>query len=138
MAETQKQKELVHKELSYKIVGVLYEVYNELGPGLSERTYQKAVAMGLKIAGLKFEEQLYSPLVYLGEKIARNYFDFLVEDKVVVELKKGIRPARAHIQQPYQYLVSKELKLGILVYFTSNNLIFKRIVNLRQLVKICI
>ncbi|MDP3740724.1 MAG: GxxExxY protein [bacterium] len=125
-----KRTDLIYPELSYQIVGVLYGVYNELGHGLEEKIYQKATGLGLKEAGLKYTEQVYSPLKFKGIKIAKNYFDFSVDDKIVVEIKKGDKFSRAHIQQLFTYLKSSGLKLGILAYFGPNGLHFKRIINL--------
>lgn len=125
-----KREDLVYPELSYRIIGVLFDVYNKLGAGLSEIAYQRAVAVALKNARLNFKEQVYSPLTYEGVTVAGNFFDFLIEGRVVLELKKGNRVSRTHIQQVYQYLVSKKLKLGILAYFAPGSLHFKRIINL--------
>ena len=125
-----KREDLVYPELSYQIIGVPFDVYNKLGYGLSEKAYQKAVGVAFKNAKVRVREQVYSPLIYGGVKVARNYFDFLVQDKVVLEIKKGDRFAKSHIDQLYQYLRLKNLKLGILVYFAPRKLHFKRIVNL--------
>ncbi len=127
-----RRQDLIHPELSYKIVGVLLNVYGQLGYGLYERAYQKAVGVGFKKAGLLFVEQLYAPIVFEGTVVAKNYLDFLVEDKVAVELKRGDKFVKAHIDQLYNYLVAKDLRLGILVYFAPNRLHYKRIVNLPQ------
>jgi len=125
-----RREDLVYPELCFKIVGVLFEVYNELGYGHSEKVYQKAVAIALKNAGLKFTEQKYYPLMFQGEKIGSGYFDFIVEEIIVLELKKGDRFVKAHIDQVNEYLVSNKLKLGILAYFAPRNLHYKRIVNI--------
>ena len=125
------REDLVYPELSYQIVGVLFEVYNQLGYGYSEKTYQKALSLALKGAGLKYKEQVYFPLMFMGEKIRKNFFDFLIEDKIVLEIKKGSHFAKAHIDQIYEYLVTSNLKLGILAYFAPRNLHYKRIVNIK-------
>jgi len=70
------------------------------------------------------------PLTYNNQRIAANYLDFLIDKKIVLEIKKGDRFVKAHIDQVYQYLVDTKLKLGILAYFAPRNLHFKRIVNL--------
>jgi len=75
--------------LSYEIVGCAFEVYNELGPGHSERTYQKAMAVMLKKRNLNFIEQLHAPVSFKDEKLNGRFMDFLVEEKVIVELKKS-------------------------------------------------
>jgi len=125
-----KRDDLVYPELSYQIIGILFDVYNKLGYGLTEKTYQRAVSTAFKNSKIRIQEQVYSPLTYAGVKVARNYFDFLVDGKVVLEIKKGDRFSKSHIDQLYQYLKSKNLKLGILAYFAPRNPHFKRIVNL--------
>lgn len=124
--------DLVYPELSYQIIGVMFDVYNKLGYGYKESVYQKAIAKALERCGIHFKEQVYSPIIFGGGIVGKNYFDFLIDDKVVLEIKKGDRFHRAHIEQLYQYLLSKQLKLGLLVYFSPQNLRFKRIVNLKN------
>ncbi len=125
-----KRDDLIYPDFCYKIVGVLFDVYNKLGNGHQEKTYQNAVSEGLKNQGFNFREQVYSPVEYLGKKVGRSYFDFLIEDKIVLELKKGDKFAKAHIDQVYAYLVSRNLKLGILAYFSPRNVHYKRIINI--------
>ncbi len=122
--------DLVYPELSYKIVGVLFDVYNDLGYGLKESYYQNAVSIKLKEVSLKFSEQVYYPFEYKGKKIGNNYFDFLIEDKIVLEIKRGDKFSKSHIDQVYNYLTLSNLKLGILAYFSPKNIHFKRIINL--------
>ncbi len=121
--------DLVYPDLSYKIVGMLFDVYNSVGYGQNEKIYQRAVAVVLKSKGLKFREQVYFPLSYGGHKIGSGYLDFLIEDKVILEIKKGDRFVKSHIDQVYGYLAGNNLKLGILTYFAPRNVHFKRIVN---------
>jgi len=126
------REDLVHKELCFKIVGILLEVYNTLGYGYAEKVYQKAIAAALKAAGLNFVEQLYMPVIFQGKVVGKNYFDFLIEGTVVLEIKKGDYFSNIHIKQVYQYLLSKNLELGILAYFAPRALKWKRIVNLKD------
>ena len=58
------KKDLIYPEISYQIIGILFEVYNQLGPGYSEKYYQKAVAIELKRCGLSFKEQVFEPLKF--------------------------------------------------------------------------
>lgn len=118
--------DLLYPDLSYKIVGILFEVYNELGHGHPEKTYQKAIAVALKKEGLKFKEQLYVPIKFKNERVGSVFLDFLIEDKLVLEIKKGDYFVKSHIEQVYQYLVSNKYQLGILAYFTPQfNLVYK-------------
>lgn len=125
-----KKENVIYPELSYQITGILFDVYNKIGYGLSEKTYQRAIALGLKSAHLNFEEQVYVPVVYNDNVVGRNYLDFLIDEKIILEIKKGDRFAKAHIDQVLQYLHANKLKLGILAYFTPRKLHFKRLVNL--------
>jgi GxxExxY protein len=130
MKPKQEKLDLVHSQESFKIIGVLFQVYNDLGYGHAEKIYQKAVATGLKNIGLAFEEQVYAPVYFQGEIAGKGYLDFLIEGIVILELKKGDRYSKNHIDQVYQYLRAKNLKLGILAYFTAKKVHLKRIVNL--------
>ena len=78
---------LIYSDLSYKILGMLFEAWNDIGFGHKESFYQKAVAINLENASLKFEEQLPVNIKYKGKKIGIYYFDYLIEDKIVLELK---------------------------------------------------
>lgn len=126
-----KRDDLVYPELSYQIIGILYDVYNKIGHGYNESVYQKAVAVACTTASLKFQEQVYFPIMYQEKKTGSGYLDFLIDEKVVLELKRGDRFIKAHIEQVYQYLVANNLQLGILAYFAPRTIHFKRIVNLQ-------
>ena len=124
------KEDLIYPELSYQIIGILFEVYNQLGSGYHEKYYQRAIASELKRCNLSFKEQVFIPLKFKKETIGRQYLDFLIEDKVVLEIKKGDRFSRRNIEQVLNYLKATRLKLGILANFGSKELKFKRIVNL--------
>ncbi|OGZ73544.1 MAG: hypothetical protein A2908_00360 [Candidatus Staskawiczbacteria bacterium RIFCSPLOWO2_01_FULL_38_12b] len=79
-----KRKDILFPELSYRIVGCAFEVFNELGPGYHEKYYQKALSKAFLMKGLKFLEQVHFPLKYQEKVIGRNFFDFLVEGSVIV------------------------------------------------------
>jgi GxxExxY protein len=125
-----KRKDLVYPELSYKLIGCAFEVYNELGFGHAEKFYQKAMAIQLKKEGLKFKEQVYTPLKFKGELIGKQYFDFLVDDKIIVELKKNNNFSKGNIDQVKQYLITSKLQLALLINFSPSGIISKRIVNI--------
>jgi GxxExxY protein len=124
------KKNIIYADLSGKVIGILLDVHNQLGHGHPEKTYQRALALAFKKEDLKFIEQLYSPVLYLDKVVGRNYFDFLIEDVLVLEIKKGDYFVKSHIEQVYKYLVSKNLQLGILAYFAPKTVHLKRIVNL--------
>jgi GxxExxY protein len=127
-----KKIDLIYPDLSYKIVGILFSVYNELGPGYQERYYQRAIANVLKNVGFKFVEQLRVPLRFRDAKIGCYYLDFLIDNKVILEIKKGDRFLKQNIEQVNAYLKSTGLKLAIIANFTKTGLQFKRIVNIKN------
>ncbi len=122
--------DLVYPELSYKVIGILFNVFNELGYGYQEKYYQRAVATLFKKNNIAFCEQVSVSLEFQGNTIGRYYLDFLIENKLVLELKKRDRFLKSNIDQVYGYLKRFDLKLGIIANFTKQDLKFKRIVNL--------
>jgi GxxExxY protein len=124
-----KESIVYHKDLSYKIVGLMYEVYNEFGHGYQEKYYERAVAKIFTENNIKYIRQAPCKLVYKGEIIGKYYIDFVVENKMVVELKKGNYFPKKNIEQVVAYLKTTKLDLGLLVNFTSNNVKFRRILN---------
>lgn len=129
MPATVRKTDLLYPELSYKIVGCAYDVFNELGFGHPEKYYQRALAEVLKEKNIPYSEQVYYPLKFKDKVIGRNYFDFLVDGKVIVELKKDNRFSKQHIDQVLGYLRVSDLKLAILINFSRTEVIYKRIVN---------
>ncbi len=126
-----KRQDLVYPELSYQIVGVLFSVFNSLGYGYKEKYYQRAIAEELKIITIPFKEQVPALINFRGKAIGKHFFDFLIDRKIILEIKQGDRLSRSDIAQVLGYLKTSELKLGILARFSRKGLIFKRIVNVR-------
>ena len=124
----QKQ-DLIYPELSYQLVGLAYNVFNELGHGHLEKIYQKAYAKELKEAGIVFKEQAPYQVIYKEEVIGNNYLDFLIEEKVIIELKRSDFYSKKYIDQASNYIKVSNLKLAILINFTTNGVRIKRIVN---------
>jgi len=124
------KKNLLFPELSYQIVGILFRVYKAIGSGFDEKHYQKALAVEFAKAGIKYLEQVRLPLKYTGKNIGSFALDFLIENKIILEIKKDKNFARKNIEQVYSYLKATNLQLGILANFTKDGLKFKRIVNL--------
>jgi GxxExxY protein len=121
--------ELLFEELTYKIIGVCYEVQNQLGGGLLEKTYQKALVIGLKAAGFSVEEEVKVPILFHNEQIAVGYADLLVNGKILIELKRTASFNRSQIQQLENYLTSCNLPLGLLIHFGQESVNVKRVIN---------
>ncbi len=77
----------VHKELTEKLIGASFRIYNALGYGYREKEYQNAYVLELEKLGLKFQKELYCNLKYNNKIITKFFIDFLVEGKVVVKFK---------------------------------------------------
>ena len=131
-SENLNRRDILYPELSYEIVGCAFDVFNELGPGFHEKYYQRALAEVLKNKKLRFSEQTGQPLKYKGAVIGRQYLDFLVEDKIIVEIKKSNNFSRRNIEQVLGYLKTNNLRLAILINFTNTNVVSKRIININS------
>lgn len=125
-------KDLLYKELSYKINGAAFEVDNSIGQGFSEKIYQKAFEEALVRRKVAFQREVYSPLKIGETVIVKKYFDFIIEDKIVVEIKQGTSNYRDVCSQIFQYLKISKLKLGLVIRFTRHGVKIKRIPNLRD------
>lgn len=125
-----KREDLLHPELSYQIIGILFEVYNNLGYGYQEKYYQKAIGSQFKEVGLFFKEQAPIKINFHDNEIGKYYLDFIIDNKVALEIKKDDKFLKANIDQLYAYLKATGLKLGILANFTKKGIQFKRILNL--------
>ncbi|MDI6732036.1 MAG: GxxExxY protein [Candidatus Margulisbacteria bacterium] len=119
--------EIIHKELSYKIIGILYDVYNSLGAGYQEKYYQKAIKIVFDKEKIPYLEQVRADLDVRGINIGRYYIDFVVNHKIVLELKATTNFSKRDIQQVLGYLRKSGLELGILASFAPGGLKFKRI-----------
>jgi len=124
------KEDLLFPELSFQVVGILFEVHNTLGYGYLEKYYQKAIAALLTKAKIKFIEQALVEIVIADEVVAKGYADFIIDDKIILEIKKGDSYRKTNIDQLHSYLKMKKLELGILANFTSKGLLYKRIVNI--------
>lgn len=119
--------DLIHKELSYQIVGACFDAYNEIGPGHKEKYYQKAVAVHLKKRGISCNEEVHTTLEVQGEHIGDYFFDLLVDASVIVEFKVGRRFRQQDYEQVKRYLIKSDLELGILVRFDESGVTFQRV-----------
>ncbi|MFH1910312.1 MAG: GxxExxY protein [bacterium] len=125
-----KVENLIYKDECYQIIGYCYKVYNSLGSGLKEKNYQKALEQLLGENRIAFRSQFYVPLKLNGTVVGKYFLDFLVDDKIAIELKTGGHILKQDIDQLYAYLKACNLKLGLLINFTSDGVKYKRIVNL--------
>lgn len=122
--------EIVYKELSYKLVGLAYEVYNSLGHSLKEKIYCDAYEELLKQEGITYVREFYFPLKIRGKTVAKGFFDYLIEGKIVLEFKVGGDKYIDAYRQIFDYIKSSDLKLGLIIRFTKDGVKVKRLANL--------
>lgn len=125
---------MIENDISYKIRGAIYEVYNELDPELLESVYENAMFYELTEMGLKVQKEVPFAVHYKKIKLDMGFrLDLLVEDKVIVEIKSVEKLIDMHHKQLLTYLRITDLRLGILVNFNTDNLkenIFRKVNNL--------
>jgi len=119
---------IVYRELSFKVVGCAIAVHKALGPGFPEAVYERALEIELKKQGLAFERQKKFQVAYEGESVGDFRADFVIENKVVLELKAVSEIPGVFERQLHSYLQVSRLRLGILINFGKEKLETKRIV----------
>ena len=120
-------KEPIQDDLTYHIIGCAMKVHGTLGNGFQEVIYQRALAIEMRNQGLAFQRELEMPLFYEGHSIGSRRVDFLVADKVMVELKAVIKLEDVHLAQGLNYLVAYQVELGLLLNFGAQSLEIKRL-----------
>lgn len=120
---------IIYPDLSYKIIGACFEIHRELGGKYQEKYYQRALEIKLKELGIPFRKELCVPLKFSGQDIGKYFIDFLVNNKVVVELKVVPNFSPIDFKQVSAYLKSNGLKLGILLNFKGSVVTYRRILN---------
>ena len=121
---------MTENEISFKVRGILFDIYNKLGPGLYESVYEEILAHELKKVNLRFSRQQALPVIWEDIKMDQGFrADIIVENKVIIEIKSVEGIFNVHNKQLLTYLKVSELKFGLLVNFNEAPLFIKRIVN---------
>ncbi len=120
---------LIFPELSYKVVGACMKVHNSLGASLLEKYYQCALAKEFRNSEIQFTREVPVELTYGEESIGRYFIDFVVEDKIILELKAQKERRSSFNKQVLAYLRQLNLPLGIVVNFRTDSLKPTRVVN---------
>jgi len=126
---------IIQKVLSYKIMGMLFSVHNSLGNRYQEKYYQRAVEEGLKQKNLNFKKELKVDLLYSNKVIGKYFLDFLIEDRVILEIKAVDKLRPKDFEQVLAYLTANNIELGILVNFRTSSLSYHRILNSKYIRK---
>ena len=108
---------LKHHDLTEKLIGMFYSIYNELGHGFLESVYEQAFSVALAESGVFFQRQIAVPVWFHGQKIGDFRADLLVDGKVIVELKTGREIEPAWEKQLLNYLRATQIEVGMLFNF---------------------
>ena len=120
---------IVYKKLSFKLNGLFYQIHNQLGRYRNEKQYADALEEILKQNRIKHLREKPLPRSFKGEKSSRNIPDFLIQNKIIVDLKAKRIITKNDYFQMRRYLVSGNKKLGIIVNFRQKYLTPKRVLN---------
>ncbi|MCU0396098.1 MAG: GxxExxY protein [Chitinophagaceae bacterium] len=122
---------MTENEISFRIRGAIFQVYNQLGPGLLESAYEAALTYELQKSQLQVRNQVALPMVYESIRVDAGYrVDLIVEEAVLIEIKSVEHLLDVHHRQLITYLKLSGFKLGILVNFNSDDIsknIFRKV-----------
>lgn len=116
-------------EITYKIIGCAMKVHNTLGNGFQEVIYQRCLAIELERAGLGFGREIEQTIFYEGIHVGTRRADFVVEEKVIVEIKALINLEDVHLAQAKNYVVAYDFPTGLLINFGATSLQYKKVFN---------
>ncbi len=109
--------ELLHQQLTDKIIKTFYDVYNELGYGFLEKVYQNSMFLELRARGFMVEAQKQIKVYYKSKEVGEYYADLVVDDQVILELKAHECILQAHENQLINYLRGTDKEVGLLLNF---------------------
>jgi len=123
------KRDLLYPELSYSITGFCYKIHNKLGRYRGEKEYADALELFLKENNLNYSREILLPPSFVGERNRRNIPDFIIEDKIIVDLKAKRIINKDDYYQMRRYLIAFNKELGIIINFREYYLNPKRILN---------
>jgi GxxExxY protein len=121
--------EYKYSELTGRVIGCAMEVHKALGNGFQEVIYQRALEYEMELQGILFAREFEMPIYYKQKHIGTRRVDFLVEEKLSVELKAQTKIEPAHFAQAINYLEAYNLEIGLLINFGNMKLEFHRLQN---------
>jgi GxxExxY protein len=122
-------KEYKYSAITEKIIGCAMKVHSYLGNGFPEIIYQRSLAIELEKSKLNFKREIEQPVHYHDTVVGTRIVDFLIEDKILVELKATSELNDNHFSQILNYLTAYNLEIGLLINFGEKSLKFKRFIN---------
>jgi GxxExxY protein len=130
------QAELIASDITERVIGVFFAVYNELGAGFVESVYQNAMALALRESGLKVEQQYPLTVSFRGETVGEFRVDLLVEETVVLELKALAQLTPTHEVQLVNYLKATGAPVGLLLNFGRNAQFKRRVLSQSEKIRV--
>ncbi len=122
------KRELIEKDLTFQVVGCAMAVLNEIGHGLREKTYERALCVEFKHQGISFKQQYSYPVFYRGERIDDYIPDLEAEGRLIVEVKTADKIIDEHIGQVLNYLKITGMEAGVILNFKHAKLDWKKVV----------
>ncbi|MFA6597366.1 MAG: GxxExxY protein [Ignavibacteriaceae bacterium] len=120
---------IMYRKEAYAIIGCCMEVHKVLGKGFSEIVYKDALQLELISHNISFEREREFDITYKEQLLPHKYFaDFVVENKIILEVKAIEILTDAHVKQTLNYLAASKCRLGLLVNFGEDSLKYKRVV----------
>jgi GxxExxY protein len=111
------------RDYTYRVLGCVYEVYKQLGPGLLENIYERAMMHELSLNGFSVRNQVLVPVYYKGELICPDMrLDLIIDDKLILELKSVVEYRKLFEKQLLTYLRLKNCEMGYVINFNSDNI----------------
>lgn len=125
--------EYIFKDESYKIIGILFEVHKNLGKGFSEIVYKDAIEYEFQEQNIPYEREKEFAVNYKNTTLKHKFYaDFVIEDKIILEIKTVDCFNNSHLNQCLNYLKVSNYKLAILANFNLTSLEYKRIINSKK------
>jgi GxxExxY protein len=121
--------EYLYSELTGKIIGCAMEVHNFLGNGFQEVIYQRALSYEMELNKILFSREVEMPIFYKNKDIGTRRVDFLIDEKICVELKALTKLEPVHLAQAINYLEAFNLEVGLLINLGNTKLEFHRLQN---------
>ncbi|MBK7290406.1 MAG: GxxExxY protein [Chitinophagaceae bacterium] len=125
----EKKEEYKYSEITARIIGCAMKIHNELGPGFPEYIYQRALEIEFRNESIKNEREKEHPVYYLKELVGKRRVDFVVEEKIMLELKAVDMLNNLSLSRSINYLKAFNLEIGLLINFGGAKLEFKRLIN---------
>lgn len=119
----------LYQNLTYKLRGIFFEIYNQLGPGLPEKIYQRAIIQELKTQKISYETEKVIVVKYKNTKVGQQRLDLVIDDKIIIEIKATDNMHSLFEKQTLAYLKASGYKLALLVNFGGNKIIINRYIH---------